>query len=280
MLLWEKRRSALVLAGLTVLHLLLISIQVPRGAERSLFERAVFFLFAPVQRAATGAVRGIGSLWGGYFDLRGVRRENQKLKRENFFLSQDIRFLEDQLALGRSESALRASLAAFEGTIIVARVIGVDSANPRQSIVIDKGSFDGVAKDMAVCDRNGALVGRTIGQIGFKEAMVQLITDKDSSVSVQSVGAGLTGSMTGRSEDVCDLRYVLASTSGGRVGEELRTTGYDRIYPAGIRVGAISQTGEMDETSPIFRRIVVKPFFGFDTIDVVAVLTKGPGERK
>jgi rod shape-determining protein MreC len=274
--LWEKRRSALVLAGLTLFHGLLISLQIPQGPGKSYFERGVFFLFAPVQRAATGTVRGIGSLWRGYFDLRAVRRENVELKRKNFFLAQDIRFLEDRLRLGESEARLRESLAAFEGSIVAARVIGVDSVNPHQSIVIDKGGLDGVRRNMAVCDRNGALVGRTIDPVGLKEAMVQLVTDKDSSVSVESVVAHLTGSMTGRSTRVCDLRYVLASTEVGEVGEELRTTGFDKIYPPGIRAGVI-QSLARDETSPIFRRIVVEPLFRFDTIDVVAVLTKGPG---
>lgn len=274
--LWEKRRSVLVLAGLIAVHVLLISFQVPQGARKSLFERGVFFLYAPVQRLASAVVRGAGSLWHGYFDLRGVRRENQKLRRENFFLSQDIRFLEDQLGRNGSEAELRASLAGFEGTIVAARVIGVDSANPHQSIVIDKGGLDGVTKDMAVCDRTGALVGRTIAPVGLKEAMVQLITDKDSSVSVRSVENNLTGSVTGRSSDVCDLRYVLASVEGGKEGEELRTTGFDKIYPPGIRVGTIRSV-EPDTASPIFLRIAVKPYFSFDTLDVVAVLTKGPG---
>jgi hypothetical protein len=39
-------------------------------------------------------------------------------------------------------------------------------------------------------------------------------------------------------------------------------------------VGRISRL-ERDEASPIFRRIFVEPYFGFDTLDVVAVLT-GP----
>ncbi len=278
--LWEKRRSALVLAGLTVFHILLISVQVPRGAGKSLFEKGVFFVFSPVQRAASGAVRGIGALWNGYFDLRGVRAENQKLKKENFFLNQDVRFLEDRLQLGRSESELRASLDEFRGSLVAARVIGVDSANPHQTIVIDKGSLDGIDTNMTVCDRTGALVGRTIAPVSFKETMVQLITDKDSSVSVRSVVDGLTGSMTGRSTALCDLRYVLASASGGQPGEELRTTGFDKIYPAGIRVGTIQSLEENDESSPIFRRITVKPCFRYDTIDVVAVLTRGPGGGK
>jgi rod shape-determining protein MreC len=273
---WEKRPSVLVLAGLTAFHLLLISIQLPQGASKSYFERGVFFVFSPVQRATAGAVRGLAGLWTNYFDLRGVRRENRELRQRNFFLNQDIRFLEDRLRLAGSEARLRESLAAFEGSIVVARVIGVDSVNPHQSITIDKGSLDGVRKDMAVCDREGALVGRTIDPVGFKETMVQLITDKDSSVSVRSVKAELTGSMTGRSRPVCELRYVLASAEGGEIGEEVRTTGYDKIYPAGIRAGIIVSLNP-DTASPIFRSIVVRPLFRFDTIDVVGVLTKGPG---
>ncbi|MCX6573933.1 MAG: rod shape-determining protein MreC [Candidatus Aminicenantes bacterium] len=274
--LWEKRRSALILTGLVVFHGLVISIQVPQGSAKSYFERGVFFVFSPVQRLATGTVRGVVSLWNNYFDLRAVRRENVELKRQNFFISQDVRFLEDRLGLAGSEAKLRESLAAFEGSIVAARTIGVDSVNPHHSIVIDKGSLDGISRNMAVCDRNGALVGRTIDPVGLKETKVQLVTDKDSSVSVRSAVAQLTGSMAGLSREVCELRYVLASAAGGQEGEELRTTGYDKIYPAGIRVGFI-QSLVRDEKSPIFLRILVKPFFGFDTVDVVAVLTRGPG---
>ena len=276
--LWENRRSVLILAGLAAFNILLISIQIPRGAEKSLFERSIFFLFSPVQRAVTGAVRGAGSLWTNYFDLRGVRGENQKLKKEIFFRNQDVRFLEDQLQFFRSEAQVRERLAAFQGKIIPARVIGADSANPYQTIIIDKGSFDGILLDMAVCDRLGNLVGRTIEPVSFKESMVQLITDKDSSVSVVSAVSRLTGSLTGKSGDTCELRYVLASAPGGQLGEELLTTGFDKIYPPGLRVGSIRSL-DKDEFSPIFLRIAVEPYFRFNTIDIVAVITKtGGGE--
>ncbi len=273
---WEKRRSVLILAGLAAFHILLISIQIPRGAEKSLFEKSVFFLFSPVERAVTGAVRGVGSLWNNYFDLRGVRGENQKLKKEIFFLNQDVRFLEDRLRFFRSEAQVRESLAGFQGTIVTARVIGLDSVNPYQTIVLDKGSFDGIGKDMAVCDRFGNVVGRTIEPVSLKETMVQLITDKDSSVSAISAVSGLTGSVTGRSAAVCELRYVLASVSGGEPGEELLTTGFDKIYPPGLPVGRI-RTLDKDEVMPIFRKIAVEPYFRLDTIDIVAVLTKASG---
>jgi len=279
MALWEKRRSTLVLAGLVLFHVVLISVQVPQGAEKSAFERAVFFVYSPVQRLAAGTVRGVVSLWRGYFDLRGVRKENETLKRENFFLHQDVRFLEDRLGLYRSAAEVQGILKDFRGTVLPARVIGIDSVNPHQAIVIDKGRLDGVAKDMAVCDMTGALVGRTIEPVSLKDAMVQLITDKDSSVGVVSAVDRLTGSLAGRSGPTCELRYVLASVTGGQVGEELLTTGTDRIYPAGIRVGRISSI-EPNESSPIFRRIFVEPYFRFNTLDVVAVLAGAPGGGK
>jgi rod shape-determining protein MreC len=276
---WEKRRSALVLGGLVLAHVVLISIQVPQGAEKSAFERAVFFAFSPVQRLAAGTVRGVVSLWRGYFDLRGVRAENARLKRENFFLHQDLRFLEDRLAFYRAEADLQAVLKDFRGTVRPARVIGVDSANPHQSIIIDKGRLDGLAKDMAVCDMTGALVGRTIEPVSLKDAMVQLITDKDSSVGVVSAVDRLTGSLAGRSAPLCEFRYVLASETGGAIGEEVRTNGTDRIYPPGLRVGRIHSI-EPDESSPIFRRIFVEPYFRFNTLDVVAVLAGAPGGER
>jgi rod shape-determining protein MreC len=275
--LWDRRRSFVILGGLCALHLLLVSIQVPRGAEKSVFERSVFFVFSPIQRAVTGTIRGIGSAWRNYVDLRGVRAQNRDLKRDVFFLNQEVRFLENRLAQFRSEAELRESLAEFRDGLIPARVIGLDSSNPYQSLVLDKGSLDGVRKDMAVCDRFGNLVGRTIEPVSFKETMVQLITDKESSVSVISAVNRLTGSVTGRSTDICELRYVLASVTTGREGEDLLTTGHDKIYPPGLKVGVITGL-QADEASPLFRKITVRPHFRFNALDVVAVLSKAaPG---
>ncbi len=277
--LWDKRQSVLILAALVVFHLVLISIQVPRGPDKSLFEKSVFFVYSPLQRAAVGAVRAVRSVWTAYFDLRGAHKENRELKERLFFLHQENRFLQDRLELFRSEARIRDSLDRFRDDLIPARVIGIDSANPFRSLILDKGSLDGVKTNMAVCDKFGNLVGRTIAPVSLREAMVQLITDKESSVNVMSEKDRLVGSVTGTSGPICELRYVLASTTGGEEGEELRTTGHDRIYPAGIRVGAIRSI-EKDPSLPLFRKILVRPFFQSNTLDAVAVLPQVHGGEK
>ncbi|MEN6311804.1 MAG: rod shape-determining protein MreC [Acidobacteriota bacterium] len=271
---WWKRSHILVLAGLVVFHLVLISIQVPLGSETKYFERAVFFVFSPVQKGVVSAFRGLQSVWTNYFDLRRVREDNQRLKQELFFLNQEKRFLEDRLLLFRSEAEVRDNLAAFRSSLIAARVIGADAGNYYRSLIVNKGSLDGVKPDMAVCDRLGNLVGRTISPVSLNEAMVQLITDQESSVSVISAADRIVGIMSGTQGTFCVLKYILSSMRGGQEGEDLITTGFDKIYPAGLRVGQILS---IKPTPSVFKEIVVKPYFSFSTLDAVAILPRVSG---
>jgi len=279
--LWEKRKNFLLLGGLVVFHLVLISIQVPIGSDKKFLEKAVFFVFSPVQKAAVSGIRGLQAAWKDYFDLRGVRKENQDLKRELFFLGQEKRFLEDRLLGFRSEADLRASLAGFRDSLITARVIGSDAANYFRSVILDKGSLAGVQPDMAVCDRSGNLVGRTILPVSLNEAVVQLITDQDSSVSVSVItgeaGAGVVAILSGAKQaGYCTLKYILTTAQGGKENEELVTTGFDKIYPPGLRVGRIVS---VKPTSTVFKSIVVRPNFSYATLDAVAVLPRVSGGK-
>jgi len=275
--LWEKRKSFLILGGLAAFHLVLISIQVPVGSDRKLFEKAVFFVFSPVQKAAVSGFRGLQTAWKDYFDLRGVRKENQGLKRELFFLAQEKRFLEDRLLLYQSEAEVKANLAAFRDSLIAARVVGVDAANYFRSVMLDKGARSGVQLDMAVCDRAGNLVGRTIRPVSLEEATVQLITDQDSSVSVSIGGSDVVGILSGsRQAGYCTLKYILTTSQAAKENDELVTTGYDKIYPPGLRVGRIVS---VKPTSDVFKSIVVRPSFSYATLDTVAILPRVPGGK-
>lgn len=274
MALWEKRKSFLILGVLLLFHLILVSIQIPLGGEKKLFGRAVFFVFSPVQRTAVSAFRGLRSVWTNYFDLRRVREDNQNLKHELFFLEQEKRALEDRLSQFRAEADVRENLAVFRKSLIPARVIGTDAENYFRSVIIDRGSLAGVKPDMAVCDRYGNLVGRTITPVSYDEAMVQLITDPESSVSVVSETDKVVGILSGKQGRLCALKYILATVQSGKEGEGLITTGFDRIYPAGLHVGRIMS---IKPTATVFKEITVQPYFSYATLDIVAVLPAVPG---
>jgi len=264
-----KQKSFLILGALAVLHLVLISVQVPRGGRRTVFERAIFFVFSPLQKGAVSALHGIQSTWANYFDLRRVREDNQKLRQEMFFLEQEKRVLEDSLFEFRAEAQVRETLAAFRKSLIPARVVGTDAENHYRSLILDKGSLAGIRPDMPVCDRRGNLVGRTITPVSSYEAVVQLITAPESSVSVISETDKIVGILSGSHDSVCVLKYILGTVSGGKEGEGLVTTGFDKIYPAGLPVALIVS---IKPTSGVFKAIGARPYFSLATLDMVAVL--------
>jgi rod shape-determining protein MreC len=263
------RKSVLLLAALVACHLVLISIQVPLGGERTLFGQILFAVSAPVQRVTAGAYTAVAETWRGFFGLRKVRAESQEIKKDIFLLRQENMFLRERLRFLQGEKAIQENLSAIRKTVLPARVIGVDAGNAFKSIVINKGYADGVQTNLAVCDRLGNLVGRIVAPVSRNESKVQLITDEDCGVSVISGTDRIVGVLSGDSRGGCRIKYVMAQTAGGREGEDLVTTGFDKLFPPGIRVARITSVAQ---DASLFKTIAAAPLFSFGDLDIVAVL--------
>jgi rod shape-determining protein MreC len=269
----EKKRP-IIFIGLVFFHLVLISLQVPLGNEQSLFEKAVFGVFSPLQHAMSSVFGGIGNFWSRYVHLRSVEAENQQMRKELFFLRQETNFLKNSLLRFKTEREIQILLANLKGSFLLAQVIGIDASNPYKSVVINRGSLDGLKKDMAVIDKFGNLVGRVIDPISFQEGRVQLITDADSGVSVYCGPDRSVGVLAGNGQGKCRVKYVLASAKDPAIGEEITTTGFDRIFPAGIKVGRVLSS--LQDTS-LFKTISVEPLFSYGGLSEVAALTAPAG---
>jgi rod shape-determining protein MreC len=68
------------------------------------------------------------------------------------------------------------------------------------------------------------------------------------------------------------LEYIPASDETLTEAEALITTGFDKVFPRGLRVGTIVS---IRTDGSLFKRIVVLPAFDFRDLETVAVLT-GP----
>jgi rod shape-determining protein MreC len=255
--------------GLLFLHLILISFQVPKGNEPTYFERGIFAVFSPIQHGVGSFFRGLKEFWGDYFYLRNVRQQNQQLRSENFLLRQENQVLSNLLLKYRNEKEITGLLAALSRSIIVASVIGLDSSQIYKSVVLSKGSLDGVKKDMVVLDRQGRLVGRVISPISLKQARVQLITDDDSGVGVLSERFKVVGVLSGDGAGGCLMKYVLKTNRDVESEERIVTSGFDGIFPSGLPVGRIVS---ITEDSSLFKKILVEPYFEFSELDQVAVI--------
>ncbi len=271
----KERKSLVVLTALIFFQLILISTQVPLGYGENYFEKAVFSIFSPVQRGTISLFRSAGEFWNNYFYLQNVQSQNRKMKDEMFFLRQENNLLRNALENLRSAKEIEESLLRLHENILVAQVIGFDASNFYKSAVINKGSLDGLKKDMIVLDKNGSLVGRIINPVALKESRIQLITDNDSGVGVFSQSKEVMGILSGDDKGNCFLEYIHVTTEGVYEGEDIITSGKDGLFPSGIKVGKIVS---ITTGTSLFKQVKVEPYFDIRDLAQVAVIMRDPME--
>jgi rod shape-determining protein MreC len=275
----RARNSRVILVVLILVHLVVISRQVDTGGGRSLFEQLVFAVFTPLQRAVSATVRGVQDAWSAYLDLRGVHQDNQRLQerirglemqlQEQRHLAQEAERLRDVLELRRI----------LPLDTVVAEVVARDGLPWFRTLIIDKGTSDGVTLNAPVLAPSG-VVGRVI-ETGPYAAKVQLLLDRESGVGVLVERSRVNGVLQGRvgpaDEAAVELlmKYVPALADVA-VGDVVVTSGLDRIYPKGLVVGRIRAVGT---GSGLFKDVLVTPSAGFDRLEEVLVVRRPADDR-
>jgi rod shape-determining protein MreC len=265
----KKYRSPAILLCLLLAQFILLSLQLPMGNEPSYLEKAVFMVTSPVQRGFAVVYKVIGDFWDAYFRFQSTREENQELAQELFYLKQENLLLKMRLRKIEEERDITSSLKLIHENILSARVIGLDQRNIYKSLIINRGTLDGIRKDMVVLDRHGNLLGRVINPVSFGEARVQLITDSEMGVAVYSEEKDLTGILKGDTNGFCSLDYILATDERVKQGQSVYTSGFDGVFPPSIPVG---ETFSVLEDKALFKSILVRPFFSLKDLDRVAVI--------
>jgi rod shape-determining protein MreC len=269
----KEHKKAIVFSGLMFVQAALLSLQIPLNQKPSLLERAAFAVLAPIQRGFQIIVRGAGGFWERHVDLRRVEARNRALSEELFLLRQENLLLRNGLRRLENQQDVSEFLRGLGRAFLPAGVIGVDAVNPYKSIIIDRGARHGLRNFMPVVDGRGRLVGRIIEPISDGEAVVQLITDDNSAVSVAGVLHPVPGLFSGDARTGRGwLKYIEASDRALAVSEALITTGFDKVFPPGLPVGTIIS---IQTDGSLFKKILVQPAFDFRELSTVAVLT-GP----
>jgi hypothetical protein len=145
-----RHRAGYLFGAIVVGYILLISAQVPSKGGVPVLEAVVFGVFAQVQRVASSMFSTVRHGWSGYVDLRGVRAENESLRRE---LAGTRIELQEQRALADRSRGLERLLGfrdSVELKTTAARVIAAGASPEFRTLTIDKGSGDGIRTDMAV----------------------------------------------------------------------------------------------------------------------------------
>jgi rod shape-determining protein MreC len=159
-------------------------------------------------------------------------------------------------------------------SLVAARVVGRDSSNLLDTILIDQGTSSGIEEGMAVVWRGG-LVGRVIEATG-NTAKILPVTSPSSvvNVSVQGTDADADGSATGRSNSLMVMGQILEDQKI-ETGQFVVTSGLGGGFPKGILVGQVVNI--RTSTASVLKEADVRPFVDTNKLDTVQVVVANEG---
>ena len=152
---------------------------------------------------------------------------------------------------------------------LTASVIGLDSSTAVRSIIIDKGSDDGVRVGMPVESARG-LVGQVF-RTTANSSQIVIITDSSSAVPARLGNSRATGILRGGgvggslSIDWIDLKHQV------EVGEVVLTSGLGGRFPQDLVIGRVIEIDRRE--AELFQRAIVQTAVDFEDLEVLFVIT-------
>lgn len=173
-----------------------------------------------------------------FFSLTKV---NQELTQRNAYLEQEVRKLSDSLVNVTKDSSIyhRDQFALLRNyRLIPAKVVANSVDKPGNLMTIDKGSADGIHKDMGVISGTG-VVG-IVYLVAEHYAIVIPVLNTKSNISCMIQNRGYFGYLRWKG-GVSDLAYLeeVPRHAHFKLGDYVVTSGYSAVFPPGVRVGRI-----------------------------------------
>lgn len=173
-----------------------------------------------------------------FFSLTKV---NQELTQRNAYLEQEVQKLSDSLVSVTKDSSIyhRDQFALLRNyRLIPAKVVANSVDKPGNLMTIDKGSADGIHKDMGVISGTG-VVG-IVYLVAEHYAIVIPVLNTKSNISCMIQNRGYFGYLRWKG-GVSDLAYLeeVPRHAHFKLGDYVVTSGYSSVFPPGVRVGRI-----------------------------------------
>jgi len=168
--------------------------------------------------------------------LMFLEEENQGLREKNLKLSLQV---EAMLNLQNENNALMEMLEFKKNEKFViksAKVVNKGIQPNLLSIIIDRGTVDGVKNNLPVLTPKG-VVGKTI-ETSKNNSIVQLISDVNFRLSTRILPSGATGILRFINGKTAEIREVQKNVVVN-IGDKVVTSGFSDIYPAGLPVGTV-----------------------------------------
>jgi rod shape-determining protein MreC len=267
MLIPRKYQSIAVAAVLLIASLAILSYSAIRLSETGLLRKVVLEAAAPVEDAINISLQSLHDVWNRYLFLVGLEDENRRLRKQNAGLTEQLnRYREGHLEALR----LRKLLDLKEGLpqrAVAARVIDCNSTSLFKTILINKGTADGLRVALPILS-DRVVVGRII-ETSWHASRVLLLIDGNSNIDGLIQRSRAQGILQGGGSAGCNLKYI-SRAEEVRTGDVVVSSGLSGVFPKGLLIGFV--TGTSRSEGGLFQRIDVAPAVDFEKLEEVLAL--------
>lgn len=271
-----KKYVLIMVIILIIIILVIFSFTLKR--ERKLNKVEAFFKDGLIytEKIITYPFNYIKNVVEDYRELKNVKKDNDILEistlRIESIESENIE-LRRQLEALKEELNITYTLSDYE--YLNATVISRNVGYWYNKITIDKGTYNGVKKDMVVINSNG-LIGKVIRTTTFT-ADVRLLTTSDTnnkiSVHISNGDNNLYGLINGYDyeNNILELEGI-SNTRDVNIGDYVYTSGLGGIFPSGILIGSVTEI--TTDSYDLAKIIKVKPASNFNNLNYVSILKR------
>jgi rod shape-determining protein MreC len=215
------------------------------------------------------AITSFGTVQSGISAIPNVfdiERENKLLRENNIKLANEIASLKES----KLENIRLTRLLNFKDKnilgVVSGKIINKSLLQTRNTITLNVGESDSVAVNMPVITDAG-LVGRIVAT-SRNYSIAQILYNKDMRITVKVQRNRLDGILSYDGVSSILVNNIQKSADVN-VGDVIITSEYSNIYPAGIPIGTVTETGNLDN---LFKKVIVTPLVDFAVLEEVFIL--------
>jgi rod shape-determining protein MreC len=207
-------------------------------------------------------------------ELKQAEEKINQLIAENI----KLRFLEEENSVLRKHLNF---LNKDSGRYLMANIISRgeltgNNSEGNQSVVIDKGSADGLFAGLAVVSSTaigtssrGIIIGK-IANIKEHIAEVYLVTNKNNKLAASIFGENRTSGIASGELGLTIKMDFIPQTENIKVGDIVATSGLEQNIPRGLVIGRVTKVSK--ENNEVWQTAIVEPSVDLDTLSIVSIL--------
>ena len=268
-----RHKRFLITALFLLLAFLTYALNLRNKEHANPLERTLMSATAPVADGTSAVTSLAGRLWSDYLNLLDVRRENLLLRASVSRLNERVVTSNEAVVANARLQALLGLKAALGAPSVAVSVIGEDSSAWFKTLVVDRGSADGLSEGMPVLAAGG-VVGRLV-KVAPQSSRVLLLTDHASAIAAVVQRSRARGVVRGAGGGRCSMEFTVKDEDV-KVGDTVISSGIGGVFPKGVVIGEVTMVKKGEYG--VFQTIEVRPMVNIGKLEEMLVLIRQADE--